>query len=69
MKTRLDKPCQWSGCAHVAVLTERFCLAHRKQMIRRMEADGYLQEIPGKTPRRPDEAKENRRETKYGVDK
>lgn len=69
MNTRPVKSCQWSGCAHAALPTERFCLEHRKAMVKQMEQAGYLQELPRREPRRPSTAKENRRETKFGVDR
>jgi hypothetical protein len=45
----MGKPCQWhEGCRYDAVWTERFCPAHRKAMIRKMEMDGYLEPLPSR---------------------
>lgn len=64
-----SKPCQWAGCADQAIPTERFCPAHRRAMLARMQQDGYLQELPDPTPRRRKSAREDRTETRYGTDR
>jgi hypothetical protein len=42
------KECQWDGekCACEPVKGERYCPAHRKAMLKRMEECGYLQPLP-----------------------
>ena len=63
----MSKPCQWDGgCCKDALPKERFCPAHRVAMLRRMEADGYLQPLPQDTAPRSNGQCEDVMETKFG---
>lgn len=63
------KHCQYrGGCEHAAIPTERYCLPHRRAMIREMEQAGYLQPIPSASESRGRSAREDVAETKYGPD-
>lgn len=64
------KTCQWSGspCEFPAVLGEKFCRTHRIEMIRRMEADGYLEPLPAPPARRRRSEREDIDATKFGTD-
>ncbi len=65
----MGKCCQWDGgCRFDAIPKERFCPLHRKAMLRRMEADGYLQPLPPEPQERHPAAQEDVRQTKYGLD-
>lgn len=67
--------CQWDAkdCANVPPYGERYCPAHRKLMMNRLVAVGYLTRWSalchhaGET--RGPEARENIRDTKYGIDR
>jgi hypothetical protein len=38
-----EKPCQFAGCDKRAIRKEKYCPRHRREMLRRMEAEGYLE--------------------------
>lgn len=63
----MGKRCQWDGgCRFEAIPKERFCPLHRKAMLRRMEADGYLQPLlPEAQESHPADPQDLRR---YGLD-
>jgi hypothetical protein len=55
----MDKPCQFEGgdefspCRDAAVSGERFCPFHRRIMLQRMRASGYLVPLPREYKPRP----------------
>lgn len=70
--TSPSEPRACERCLLPAVESERFCKECRKAFILEMESSGYLQrriawpKDAGK--HRPPDARENVRETKYGID-
>jgi predicted amidophosphoribosyltransferase len=60
------KPCE--KCDQNAIAGERYCPKCKKEVLRDMQSSGYLERHPKRLPTRDKDARENRRETKYGVD-
>jgi hypothetical protein len=56
-------------CGKEAVAGERYCRQCKKLVLKEMEQAGYLERRPARSPTRDKEARENTRETKFGVDR